>query len=106
MQLLPALLENDMQSFGDVLNQIQTFGWKRVEIDAQGDELQQTLDFLQVNGALGAGVSSWGPAICAVSEDIDTLKRKTEEFFATLPNGGTCFITYANNIGAQIKKVD
>ena len=106
MQLLPALLENDMQSFGDVLNQIQTFGWKRVEIDAQGDELQQTLDFLQANGALGAGVSSWGPAICAVSEDIDTLKRKTEEFFATLPNGGTCFITYANNIGAQIKKVD
>ena len=106
MQLLPALLENDMQSFGDVLNQIQTFGWKRVEIDAQGDELQQTLDFLQANGALGAGVSSWGPAICAVSEDIDTLKRKTEEFLATLPKGGTCFITYANNIGAQIKKVD
>ena len=46
-----------MLSFGKALNEIQTFGWKRVEIDAQGAELQQTLEFLQANGALGAGVS-------------------------------------------------
>ncbi len=105
LQVLPAILENDMRSFGRALNEIQTFGWKRVEIDAQGAELQQTLEFLQTNGALGAGVSSWGPAICAVSDDIDTLKHRTTEFLATLPNGGTCFITSANNTGAQIKKV-
>ncbi len=104
-QVLPAILENDMHSLGKALNEIQTFGWKRVEIDAQGSELQQTLDFLQTNGALGAGVSSWGPAICAVSEDIESLKRKTEEFLRKLPSGGTCFITSANNIGAEIKKV-
>ena len=106
LQVLPALLENDMHSFGEALNQIQTFGWKKVEIDAQGVELQQTLEFLQANGALGVGVSSWGPAICAVSEDIEDLKSKTEKFLTTLPNDGTCFITYANNTGAQIKKVD
>lgn len=105
LKVLPAILENDMRSFGGALNEIQTFGWKRVEIDAQGAELQQTLEFLQTNGALGAGVSSWGPAICAVSDDIDSLKRKTIEYLATLPDGGTCFITSANNTGAQIKKV-
>lgn len=105
LQLLPAILENDLHSFGKAINEIQTFGWKKVEIDAQGAELQQTLAFLQSNGALGAGVSSWGPAICAVSEDIETLKRKTEEFLADLPRGGTCFVTSANNIGAEIKKV-
>ena len=102
LQILPALLENDMPRFGDALNRIQTFGWKQVEIDAQGIELRQTLAFLQQNGAFGAGVSSWGPAICAVSEDIDTLKRKTTDFLKTLPNGGHCFITYANNVGAEI----
>lgn len=105
LQVLPAILEGNMHSFGQALNEIQTFGWKKVEIDAQGTELQQTLDFLQKNGALGAGVSSWGPAICAVSEEIEGLKQKTEEYLTTLPNGGTCFITYANNTGAQIKKV-
>ncbi len=102
-KILPAILENDMNSFGEALNEIQTFGWKKVEIDAQGPELQQTLEFLQTNGALGAGVSSWGPAICAVSEDIEGLKRKTEIFLGELPSGGTCFVTTANNRGAYIK---
>lgn len=105
LQILPALLENDMNNFGRALNEIQKFGWKKVEINAQGVELQHTLDFLQTNGALGAGVSSWGPAICAVSQDIEGLKRRTEKFLSTLSNGGTCFITYANNMGAEIKKV-
>ena len=102
LQILPAILEEDMRGFGEALNQIQTFGWKRVEIDAQGQELQQTLEFLQHNGALGAGVSSWGPAICAVSLDIEELKRKTEAFLETLPKGGSCFVARANNVGAQI----
>ncbi len=101
-QVLPAILEEDMPTFGKALNRIQTFGWKKVEIDAQGDELQQTLEFLQNNGALGAGVSSWGPAICTVSATPDKLKQKTDAFLKTLPNGGTCFMTRANNTGARV----
>ncbi len=103
LRILPAILENDMQNFGEVINEIQTFGWKKVEIDAQGDELRQTLDFLQANGALGAGVSSWGPAICAVAEDVVGLKEKTEAYLKGLPNGGSCFVTYPNNEGVEIK---
>lgn len=105
LQILPAILENDMHNFGEVLNEIQTFGWKKVEIDAQGTELRQTLDFLQANGVLGAGVSSWGPAICALSDDIEGLKQKTETYLKTLPSGGSCFITYPNNIGVEIKRI-
>ncbi len=105
LQILPAVIEKDMLSFGKALNAIQTFGWKRVEIDAQGAELQHTVDFLKENGALGAGVSSWGPAICAISEDIVKLKQKAETFLSSLPNGGTCFVTCANNTGAAIRKV-
>ena len=105
LQILPAILENNMINYGKALNEIQTFGWKKVEINAQGIELQQTLDFLQTNGALGAGVSSWGPAICAVADDIEGLKRRTEKFLLTLSKGGYCFITYANNAGAEIRKV-
>ena len=106
LKILPAVLEDDIKSFGDALNSIQNFGWKKVEIDAQGIELQQALEFLQCNGALGAGVSSWGPAICAISDDIDKLKHNAENFLSNLPNGGTCFITNANNKGVKIKKVD
>ena len=102
LQILPALIEEDMNNLGEALNAIQTFGWKRVEIDAQGPELQLTLDYLQDSGAFGAGVSSWGPAICVIAADINRLKRETDAFLKTLPNGGTCFITQANNFGARI----
>ena len=55
LQILPALIEGDMFNFGSALNRIQTLGWKRVEIDAQGAELQLTLDYLRDSGAFGAG---------------------------------------------------
>ena len=102
LQILPALIEEDMNNLGEALNAIQTFGWKRVEIDAQGPELQLTLDYLHDSGAFGAGVSSWGPAICVIAADINRLKRETDAFLKTLPNGGNCFITQANNFGASI----
>ena len=102
LQILPALIERDMKSFGEALNGIQTFGWKRVEIDAQGSELQLTLDYLRDSDAFGAGVSSWGPAICVIAEDVNRLKEETETFLKTLPNGGSCFITQANNLGANV----
>ena len=102
LKLLPAIFEEDRRAFGSAINEIQTFGWKKVEIDAQGGVLQQTLDFLGDNGAMGAGVSSWGPAIFAVGNDLPTLKEKTEAFLQTLPEGGFCFITNANNVGAAV----
>ena len=104
LKLLPAIFEKDLHAFGDAINRIQTFGWKKVEIDAQGGILQRTLDFLRDNGAIGAGVSSWGPAIFAVGDELPALKEKTEVFLETLPEGGTCFITGANNVGAQTKE--
>ncbi|MBI1926811.1 beta-ribofuranosylaminobenzene 5'-phosphate synthase, partial [Candidatus Poribacteria bacterium] len=104
LKLLPAIFEKDLYAFGDAINRIQTFGWKKVEIDAQGSVLQQTLDSLRNNGAIGAGVSSWGPAIFAVGEDIAALLEKTNAFLKTLPAGGTCFITQANNAGARVKE--
>ncbi len=102
MELLPAVFEHDLNAFSDAVNRIQRFGWKKVEIDARYGLLQQTLDFLRGSGASGAGVSSWGPAIFAVGENLSLLHSRTEAFLDSLPNGGSCFITTANNVGAQI----
>ena len=103
LQLLPAILEKELHAFGKAINRIQTFGWKKVEIGAQGDILQQTPDFLCDNGAIGAGVSSWSPAIFALGENLPKLQQKTQRFLQTLPSGGTCFITQANNTGARVE---
>ncbi|MFQ6042447.1 MAG: beta-ribofuranosylaminobenzene 5'-phosphate synthase family protein [Candidatus Poribacteria bacterium] len=101
MKLLPAVVENDLTSFGEAINRIQEIGWKRIEVDAQGAIIQKTMDFLWNNGALGVGLSSWGPALYALGEDLESLRQKTHQFLSTLPDCGTCFITKANNIGAK-----
>ena len=101
MKMIPAIFEADLHAFCDAINQIQTFGWKRVEIDARGKVLQSTLDFLLDNGALGAGVTSWGPAIFAFSENIDDLYQHTKHFLRLKPEN--CFITKADNFGASLE---
>ncbi|MDE0505600.1 MAG: beta-ribofuranosylaminobenzene 5'-phosphate synthase [Candidatus Poribacteria bacterium] len=103
MKLLPSIYEGNLEAFGDAINRIQTFGWKKVEIDAQRGVLQQTLDFLRDSGALGAGVSSWGTAILAVGDNIPAFHINTQAFLDSLPNGGSCFVTQANNVGARVK---
>ena len=99
--MIPAIFEADLHAFCDAINEIQTFGWKRVEIDARGEVLQNTLDFLLGNGALGAGVTSWGPAIFAFSETIDDLYQQTKHFLRLKPEN--CFITKADNFGASLE---
>ena len=102
LRLLPAIFEENLAAFGEAVNYIQKFGWKQVEIDAQGEVLRQTLNFLLDNGAVGAGVSSWGPAIFAFGENLPELQEKTRVFLKGREAGGTCFITKANNTGAEV----
>lgn len=102
LRLLPAIFEEHLAAFGQAVNSIQKFGWKQVEIDAQGEVLRQTLNFLLDNGAVGAGVSSWGPAIFAFGENLIELQEKTQGYLNGTEAGGTCFITKANNTGAEV----
>jgi len=103
MKLLPALLEEDIFGFGEAINRIQEIGWKKIEVDVQGAILKKTIEFLQNNGAIGVGLSSWGPALYVFGEDLERLQKKTSQFLSSLPNGGMCFITKANNVGAEVK---
>ena len=104
MKVMPALLERDLVSFGSAINDIQDIGWKKVEVDAQGPILRQIMEFLRNNGAVGVGLSSWGPALYAFSENAEALQQKTQDFLENLPEGGTCFLTHANNIGAKVSE--
>ena len=105
MKLLPALIEEDVFTFGEAVNRIQEIGWKKIEVDVQGTILKKTIEFLRNNGAIGVGLSSWGPALYVLGEDLESLQEKTQRFLASLPSGGTCFITKANNIGAEVEVI-
>jgi beta-ribofuranosylaminobenzene 5'-phosphate synthase len=99
MQLLPALAEEDIVTFGKGVNMIQEFGFKKREVELQpvSKELMQVL---KVSGAHGAGMSSFGPTVFAFGEDVDDLKKIAEDF---LGGKGQVFITKARNEGARIE---
>lgn len=102
MKLLPALLEEDIAEFGDGINRLQKIGWKKVELNVQDKIIKKTMKFLLDNGAYGVGLSSWGPALYAFCEDANALREKAQAYLASL-SGGRCFVTYANNKGAEIE---
>ncbi len=103
MQLLPAMMECDLDAFGDALNRLQEIGWKRVEYEAQGPVVQKVREFLMAHGATGVALSSWGPTMAVFGEDVEELATITKQFLAGLPEGGTCMLTRANNQGARVQ---
>lgn len=98
MQMLPALAEEDIVTFGKSINSIQESGFKKREVELQpvSRELMQAL---RDGGAYGAGMSSFGPTVYAFGEDAENLGKIAREF---LGKKGKVFITKARNKGARI----
>lgn len=102
MKLLPALVQRDLEYFGQAIDQIQNIGWKKVEVDEQDSIVRQTMKFLRENGGYGVGLSSWGPAIFCFGENLKDLKASTNKFLRENNPDGICFLTKANNTGAMM----
>jgi beta-RFAP synthase len=95
MQLLPALVEADLASFGSALSQVQriTGSWFAAQ---QGGVFSPgptawVITEMESWGAVGVGQSSWGPAAYGLVEDdraAGELARKVRE---GLGPGGTVF---------------
>jgi len=98
MQLLPALMEEDIITFGKSINVIQGLGFKKREVELQ-PESKELMKVFRDNGAHGAGMSSFGPTVYALGEDAEDLKKIAEDF---LGGKGEVFITKARNEGARI----
>jgi beta-ribofuranosylaminobenzene 5'-phosphate synthase len=102
MKLLPAIVQRDLEPFGEAVDLIQNMAWKEVEIEKQDPVVRMTMNFLWDNGAHGVGLSSWGPAIFCFGHDLKPLEAKTRGFLASTEAEGICFLTRANNTGAVV----
>lgn len=100
MQLLPALFENDIVTFGKSIYAIQELGFKKREVELQPASLD-LMQALRDGGANGAGMSSFGPTVYAFGEDTENLKKIASEL---LGGKGLVFRTKARNRGAIIDK--
>ncbi len=99
MQLLPALAEEDIVTFGKSINMIQEIGFKKKEVELQPVSAK-LMQALRVGGAHGAGMSSFGPTVYAFGEDAGNLGKIAQEF---LGEKNRVFITRARNEGARIE---
>jgi len=108
IKLLPSLIERDIEEFGDALTEID----KRTGIyfkNAQGGIYRESIGgglikYMLQSGAYGAGQSSWGPAVYALThkKNSSALLKSMNEFLIENDKLGNVFISHCNNKGAEI----
>jgi beta-RFAP synthase len=111
MQLLPSLIEQDLQGFGHALTTIQRTvgGWfasiQGGTFAAQG--AGDVLTLLSSEGAVGVGQSSWGPTLYGLTEGRETARRLEQRVRQALDGWmkATVFTAGANNRGATVQGV-
>jgi beta-ribofuranosylaminobenzene 5'-phosphate synthase len=112
MKMLPALVEKDIVSFGQALTRIQQIVgdcFAAVQGGRYSNALSgQLIEFLLKRGAVGAGQSSWGPAVYGLVEGKALARQVKKEVQAFLGNLGTgqVLCVQPRNRGAQIRRLE
>jgi beta-ribofuranosylaminobenzene 5'-phosphate synthase len=102
MNLIPFMLERDIESFGKIINQIQDIGFKKVEVDLQSDYIKLAMEKMREFGAYGVGMSSFGPAIYGITDkNTKEIYKATKEYFG---DNGNVFVTKTQNHGHLLEK--
>jgi beta-ribofuranosylaminobenzene 5'-phosphate synthase len=106
MQLLPALVESDLSSFGQALSAVQriTGAWFAAQqggIFAAGATEQLVAD-MATWGALGVGQSSWGPAAYGLVESELASRELAARVRYSMKPGGVVFEGGFAAAGAQV----
>ncbi len=88
MKVLPSIVEEDIESFGSAINEIQNIGFKKIEVQLQNNDVKNILKICQEN-SYGAGLSSFGPTIYCIAEKeiVDILKgdKRIEKIIVAKP---------------------
>lgn len=81
-RIIPAVIENDLASFGEALGRINNLGFKKIEIGLQHPLVREIMGCIKANGFDAVGLSSMGPTVFAIyskekdiSSIISSLKR-------------------------------
>jgi beta-RFAP synthase len=95
MQLLPALVEADLPSFGHALSEIQRitgswFAGQQGGIFAPGPTHQLVMDMAD-RGAVGVGQSSWGPAVYGLVASEEAASALAQGVRTRLEGRGVVF---------------
>jgi beta-RFAP synthase len=108
MKLLPALVEHDIQNFGEALTNIQIITgdyFAQVQGGTYASSVSsECIKLMQKLGAHGVGQSSWGPALYGAVQKEQAKEISTKvQAYLNESIGGEVFVARPNNNGAVIK---
>jgi beta-RFAP synthase len=106
MQLLPALVEADLVSFGEALSEVQRitgawFAQQQGGIFAPGPT-ERLVGDMAAWGAAGVGQSSWGPAVYGFVDSGEAARELAERVGRVMPRGGNVFEGGFSAHGARV----
>jgi beta-ribofuranosylaminobenzene 5'-phosphate synthase len=108
VKILPAIIEEDIQAFGEGLTEMQNnftrFGMHRYKKGIVYD----LLDYARNNqGIFGSGISSFGPTVFALTDDEKKAEKIIKEVNDTFPKNEFDLIlsSKVNTTGAKIEKM-
>jgi beta-ribofuranosylaminobenzene 5'-phosphate synthase len=101
MRLLPGVVEHDLDLFGAAVNRIQEIGFKRIERERQSPGIRSLESCLRDAGAACAGMSSFGPAVYAITDSgLTGLEAAARDL---LGEHAAIIRTRADNTGAMVR---
>lgn len=111
MQMIPAIIEEDIVSFGEAMTSVD-FRFGEFWMEIQGGRfthplIEDGIGFLAENGALGVGQSSWGPGFYGLSEGEAQARRicvDLERYLNEEGRAGRAFVAGPDNHGAIVTK--
>ena len=105
MKLLPAVVERDISGFGEAVTSLRHEGFGRVGADLAPTRSIELVEHLLREGAAGAGISSFGPAVYAIAEGARGARQLKDSVIPHLMEGSKAFISQADNRGARIHPI-
>ena len=108
--LLPALLKQDLDSFGEALFELNALAGEAFVV-AQGGiyagpAVAETVCLLRSLGVKGVGQSSWGPTVFGVVEDEEQGQFTAARVRKLCPAAGTTvMITAPRNCGSTLHRM-
>ncbi len=101
MKLMPAIVEEDLENFGDSVNKIQELGFKKVEKQLQDARINNLLDNMKELGIPCVGMSSFGPTCFGITDS--NTKKIIKELHNITENDTQIIRTNGKNHGSILR---
>jgi beta-ribofuranosylaminobenzene 5'-phosphate synthase len=110
MSLLPALVDGDLEAFGEAISTIQQINGSWFA-PAQGGAFAsgvstELIESMREWGAAGVGQSSWGPAVYAITDGDDSAAELASRARVALNGSGMVYVNQFARTGARVTVLD